>query len=54
MHSNVNIGRVSGIAIQLHRSWFIIAAPIVFSRMRKENLWQRTRKKGKIRRRPSP
>jgi hypothetical protein len=54
MHSNVNLGRDSGIEIKLHCSCFIIAAPIVFSRTRKEDLWQRTRKKGKIRRRSSP
>ena len=31
MRSNVKLGRVSGIEIGLHYSWFIIAALIVFS-----------------------
>ena len=54
MHSNVNLRRVSRIEIERHDRCFIIASLIVFSRMRKENLWQRTRSKGKIRRRPFP
>src|SRR5271157_5271101 len=31
MHSNIKLGRVHGIEIGLHYSWFIIAALIVFS-----------------------
>jgi len=31
MHSNIKLGRISGIEIGLHYSWFIIAALIVFS-----------------------
>jgi Zn-dependent protease len=31
MRSNVKLGRVSGIEIGLHYSWFIITALIVFS-----------------------
>ena len=31
MHSNVKLGKISGIEIGLHYSWFIIAALIVFS-----------------------
>jgi hypothetical protein len=31
MRSNVKLGRVSGIEIGLHYSWFIIAALIAFS-----------------------
>jgi Zn-dependent protease len=31
MHSNIKLGKVSGIEIGLHYSWFIIAALIVFS-----------------------
>ena len=29
MDCNVNLGRVSGIEIELHYSWFIIAALII-------------------------
>jgi len=31
MHSNIKLGRISGIEIGLHYSWFIIAALIAFS-----------------------
>ena len=31
MRSNIKLGKVSGIEIGLHYSWFIIAALIVFS-----------------------
>ena len=31
MRSNIKLGKVSGIEIGLHFSWFIIAALIVFS-----------------------
>jgi len=31
MHSNIKLGKISGIEIGLHYSWFIIAALIVFS-----------------------
>ena len=31
MRSNIKLGRISGIEIGLHYSWFVIAALIVFS-----------------------
>ena len=31
MHSNIKLGKISGIEIGLHFSWFLIAALIVFS-----------------------